>query len=374
MSQQCFNDLTATEDPHEMNIPEEKGLPVNLLVGCFNNTVATYKYYWFLSILQSVEAGNGIIPKRELFSRMLVTAWYTVNYFHVSFGKQDLIQSAVKHVKSIENISIDEEANVILSILMNSHNKETLRTLQHFNKNVPHWFLSPWFPIIGVETDTQRAKRIYDASKQNRFLSLYSLYEDKIEINPHWKNYLEKNIRLLKDFCHWNLTLYLQSKNPHVPDIPNKILKPASRNNLIKQRRMFWDIVLKRLGSVNCIYTNTELTLDNYVVEHFIPYAFVSHDLIWNLIPADKSFNSSKRDKLPRLERYFMPFIQLQHKAIKIVREENPSNKLLEDYLTIFADLGEASIMSEDYIREKFKNTLQPLVTIALNNGFEYLA
>ncbi|WP_367268579.1 HNH endonuclease domain-containing protein [uncultured Pedobacter sp.] len=37
----------------------------------------------------------------------------------------------------------------------------------------------------------------------------------------------------------------------------------------------------------------------SFAVEHFIPYAFVSHDLIWNLIPADPSFNSRKNNKLP---------------------------------------------------------------------------
>ena len=47
-------------------------------------------------------------------------------------------------------------------------------------------------------------------------------------------------------------------------------------------------------------------------MEHFIPYSFVSHDLIWNLIPADKKFNNSKSDKLPSLNKYFEPFFILQ--------------------------------------------------------------
>ena len=48
-----------------------------------------------------------------------------------------------------------------------------------------------------------------------------------------------------------------------------------------------------------------KLAQNNFAVEHFIPYAFVSHDLIWNLTPADPSFNSRKNDKLPRMEDYF---------------------------------------------------------------------
>jgi len=44
-------------------------------------------------------------------------------------------------------------------------------------------------------------------------------------------------------------------------------------------------------------------------------------------------------------------------------------SKLLEEYLTIYPDLS--SSHSFDYI--KYKESIQPLVTIAHNNGFMYL-
>ncbi len=91
-----------------MQLPNRDDLPVNLLAACFNNTSATYKYYWLLSILQEVENGNLKVSKRNLFARMISNAWYTVNYFHVSFGKQDLIQDAIRVVNLIEKIPIDE--------------------------------------------------------------------------------------------------------------------------------------------------------------------------------------------------------------------------------------------------------------------------
>src|SRR5450759_464737 len=72
-----------------MHLPIRNGLQINLLSACFNNTSATYKYYWFLSILQSIEDGKIRIQKKDLFARMISNAWYTVNYFHISFGKQE---------------------------------------------------------------------------------------------------------------------------------------------------------------------------------------------------------------------------------------------------------------------------------------------
>ena len=130
---------------------------------------------------------------------------------------------------------------------------------------------------------------------------------------------------------------------------------------------------MNELGSVNCIYTGEKLIVGNYAVEHFIPYNFVSHDLIWNLIPADKSFNSSKSDKLPSLDKYFNSFFDLQKSAIEIVRNKKPRNKFLEDYLTIFSDLDEINTLPLNFTKGKFKDRIQPLITIAANNGFEFM-
>lgn len=350
-----------------MQIPNSIEIPVHILAACFNNTSATYKFYWFLSILQSIENGHLTISKRDLFSRMISNAWYTVNYFHVSFGKQDIIQKTIHVINGLESISIDEKQNSVFDKLSSTTNQNTLKQLWHFNKNVPHWFLTPWFPKIKNETDVQLKKRIYNQSKSFNNKCIYALFDEELQINPDWVNYLTKNTKFLKDFCLWNLALYLQTKNPSVPDIPNKLIKPAVRNSLTPQRKQFWDLVLQELGSVRCIYTNEKLTIGNYAVEHFIPYNFVSHDLIWNLIPAEKSFNSSKSDKLPPLEKYFNPFFELHITAIKIIKKRMPENRLLSDYLTIFPDLDNS------ITKRRFKESIQPLIIIASNNGFEFL-
>lgn len=123
-------------------------------------------------------------------------------------------------------------------------------------------------------------------------------------INRSWVGYFIDNAALIRSYCYWKLALYLQAKNPNVPDIPNKLVKPAQRNPLNKQRS-YWDTVMNELGGLNCIYTNCMLEKGSYALDHFIPYSFVSHDLIWNLIPSDAAFNCKKSDKLPRLEVYF---------------------------------------------------------------------
>ncbi len=347
-------------------LPEDKILPINLLISCFNKTSSTYKFYWLLSIIDALESRLSIesttIPKKELFARMIANAWYTVNYFRVSFGKQDKLHSAVINIKELENLPIDANKQLILSRLINSNNPQTINELLQFNKQVPHWFLSPWFP-------GENKAAIYQKSQSTNFKCLYSLNEKFISVDLFWANYLLINATLIRNFCFWNLVVFLQNKNPNVPDIPNKIIKPAIRNNLTNQRK-FWNTVFDETESLNCIYTNQSLSKENYAIEHFIPYSFLSHDLMWNLIPADRAFNSIKSDKLPNLEIYFNGFFIIQKIAIDIIREKEPRNKYLEDYLTIFTPDQYKNI---ENIKLKFRNTLEPLITIASNNGFEFL-
>ena len=347
-------------------LPQNEHLPIRQLAACFNNTSATYKYYWFLSIIQSLEKGKTIIPKKELFAGMVSTAWYTVNYFHISFGKQDQLQRAIKNIQGLENITIDADKTAILDILLSTDNQHTLHELDYFNSQVPHWFLSPWFP--GETRNT-----IYHHSQDSKNDCPYALHKEFIQVKFRWINYLLENVRLIKDFCYWNLAMFLQLKNPNVPDIPNKLIKPATRANLSGQRTKFWDIVFDELETIKCIYTGNPLTRGHYAVEHFIPYNFVSHDLMWNLIPADRSFNSSKSDKLPRMDDHFEPFFHLQKKAVKIIMDKQPRNKYLEDYYSIFPGVTNIHNYPVQFTNKEFKDRIQPLISIAANNGFEYL-
>jgi hypothetical protein len=126
-----------------MNLPESPALPVRLLAACFNKTSATYKFYWFLSILNRMEQGETIIDKRHLFADMIAHSWFTVNYFHVSFGKQDKLQQAIEKIKLLENLAIDANRNHVFKSLTATKHQATLKELWYFNSEVTAPFFKP---------------------------------------------------------------------------------------------------------------------------------------------------------------------------------------------------------------------------------------
>jgi hypothetical protein len=201
-----------------------------------------------------------------------------------------------------------------------------------------------------------------------RHLAPYALSSEFISIQPLWQNYFQRHMKLLRDFCFWNLTLFLQQRNPNIPDIPNKLLRPEVRQPLTAQRR-YWKKVFEAEVSLKCIYSNKELSADAYDVEHFVPYGFVAHHQLWNLIPADPSVNSSKGDRLPQLDTYFNRFYQMQTKALDVIGRLDPGNKLLEDYVNVFPGFS----LNNRIKKPQFLAVIQPLITIASNNGFEFM-
>lgn len=344
-----------------MHLPSSSQLPIDKLAAVFGNTSATYKFYWLFAIVELVEDGATQIEKKKLFARMIANSWYTVNYFKLSFGKSDNIQKAIQNILLSRILSESSTKEEVYRILFECVNPEVIKQVKIFDDSVPYWFLSTWFPKASKT-------EIYRRSSKSDSGCLYSLVGKDVIINPIWIEYLKTNARFIKDFCYWNLALFLQARNPNVPDIPNKLFKHPKRAGLTKQLKEYWKPVFEKRGSLKCIFTGTKLTLqdNNFALDHFVPYAFVSHDLIWNLIPIERRFNSSKSNKLPNFEKHFPQFYNLQKEAFDINRTLNGKNKFVDEFLPIFPSL-------DDFGEKRFSETIQPLITIASNNGFLYM-
>ena len=335
------------------------------LPSVFNAMTASYKAYWFISILEYINREDLTeIPIKNLCARMLVNAWYPVHFFKLNFGLQDLISkhnlSLKKHLQLEADISKDE----LLNILLTSQDPYVNRLILHFQKNVTYRFLSPW---IKYTTDVQVAQKSLNYPND----APYSIHKEKniIIINPTWATYLTENYSILNDYGYWKLAQYIQIKNPGVPDIINKLIKPASRGSLTSQRN-YWNIVFDQVNSIDCIYTKTELNSSNYAVEHFIPWSFTAHNLIWNLIPANPSINSSKSNKLPSTD--FIPyFADIQKCGLNIIYNKKPNHKLLNDYAVFGISISELIALDNLKFQELYINLLSPQLQLAKQLGFE---
>ena len=352
-----------------MQIPNSDILSTNRLGKIFSNTVATYKYFWFVSIMQiHAKSDNPRIDVWDIVIRMVANAWYPIHYFRLSFGNSDSLFDIVIELQRMTQIPIDANADTIINGLKeNLANKKIKKLLNILTLNVPYRFLRPWI-------DTSDDKEMVRRSQTLENNCLYALYRNGkdfyIMLNQGWNKYLHNHYNILVDFAYWNLTLFLQVRNPNVPAIPNKLIRPEVRNSLTKQHN-YWDMVMTIGGPIHCIYTDKELHPMDYELDHFIPWSFVSHDLLWNLIPSDSSINSSKSNNLPDLNIYLPKLAKLQHHSLQLMIKNNKESKVMEDFISLGYTARELANMDGALFRELYERTFNPINQIALNMGFE---
>ncbi len=311
---------------------------------------------------------------------MIANVWYPVNYFRISFGKQDRLGNIALWIQAESgleaNASEHEVFSAVLKVLAQSSNKNILDNLSSLMRYVPYRFLRPWFKkeLKGVP-DYRINSGIVDLAKQ-RFnsredLCLYKFVgKDKaIEIQKDWFEYLRKHSRIMMDFCYWNLLNYLQKNNSNVPNIAEKLFAPNVRS--LNAARKYWDLILSEYGEFRCIYSHTQISEGEFSIDHFVPWRFVTHDLLWNLVPVPNFVNSAKSDSLPAIDKYFDKFANVQYESFRIGFRKNKT-KMLEDYANLYQRaLKEIYEMPKETFAERLRSTISPLIQIAENMGFE---
>ena len=100
---------------------------------------------------------------------------------------------------------------------------------------------------------------------------------------------------------------YLQKRNSTVGGIIYKLAPYKENKRELQKVRKLWNTVVECTPVLD-IYTDQEIVLGKYDVDHFIPWSYISNNELWNLIPTDHIINIQKSNCLPEWNRYFRSF------------------------------------------------------------------
>ncbi|MCS4526017.1 hypothetical protein JTS98_06070 [Clostridium botulinum] len=172
--------------------------------------------------------------------------------------------------------------------------------------------------------------------------------------------------------------MFSSKRNPNVPAIAFKL--EASKNRDLASATKIWKEIIVSKGAID-IYTGKDFTKENYEIygglsiDHFIPWSFVLHDEMWNLVPTFKNINSSKSDKILNYNRYIDDFCDMQYMAVTYILEKR-KQKDLESYIDALKIENFQEYLKykpkEDFTK-KLKQCISPLYQIAENQGFEVI-
>lgn len=368
------------------SLPASEKLNIAALSRLFKSTTNSYKYLFFLSILEVLPQrevtaeGTVKIPMLELAAEMLVLSWYPIKFFNLSFGVQDQV------TKLIDLLEFNPNNKAITSSLGEAQLREAIFEQGHkiglakLLKYVPYRLQSVFFnDQLNKVKDYKKGDLIAELSDQYfstraplyRFTQLNGL--PAIELNSDWVTYFltEGNLPLVKGWALWEWASYLQARNPNVPAVIQKILPPMKRSALNNQTS-FWKAIIAAEPDIRCIYTGESFQDKPFALDHFLPWSFVCHDQLWNLCPVTQSSNSSKSNKLPA-DEYIEKFIQQQQQALEVGSRILPFKKwekAIEPY-TLDLRIPADELLNESTFNHAFLSLLKPMMSLAEQTGFE---
>lgn len=318
----------------------------------FDKKATSYKYFWFLSILQNYkETKKEDIPFKNILIKMASCAWKYVFAENGIFPQIDQLPNYIRTIK--DSLRLDELSNNKDIEIKADRYYEALevgKTLSPLLKNVPYRFLSPWIPY----TDNDD---VIDNSKNPDLRCPYSLHEFYITINPIWGDYLIDNYDKIAQFIDNELRIYLKC---------DRVVKAMTVTEFTKICRELQGRYREKMGEpmgygpgalspnkqINML-VNGEKTGKNFVNEFTFNYAKqrVRNLQAHETINSYRLFNNMLSSQ-PMAFNLFCPFIQML--------EEGRGEDVTNIFKAIFPDkhIGKVTEVALEYLHTDIKNYL----------------
>ncbi|MBF2046003.1 MAG: HNH endonuclease domain-containing protein [Leptolyngbya sp. IPPAS B-1204] len=370
-------------------LPTSEDVNVSALSRLFADTTNSYKFVFFISILDILKRRNFDVSQpinfQELVVEMLANAWYPHTYFKLSFGKQDKI------TQNLDSLDLDISEPILkftdtdkklLRATIESRDIEAV--VQKLKRFVPFRLITPFFEeeLKNVPNKNKGSNLDYVVPRvaEKSFGKRRPLYRfdsnqysncQSIIFHPAWADYIQKHYGIVRGWAAWEWLNYMQRRNPSTPGLVYKLFAPNKRDSLSRQTA-YWKIVLQN-ADFHCIYSGQRLDAERFSLDHYLPWSFIAHDQLWNLVPTTSEINSSKSNDLPP-PRFLANFVEAQHAGLQICHEKMSRglwNQTVETYVEGLNIHTQDDLLDLEKLRNAYNNVIHPLLTLATNQGFK---
>ncbi|MBF2735745.1 MAG: hypothetical protein ISN26_06720 [Betaproteobacteria bacterium AqS2] len=368
----------------QTGLPPSERVDVACLARALAHKNTSYKFLLLKIILQRTAAQAAAdelaISFDDIRREMLVAAWFPVRHFRLRFGTQDMLGRALGELVETELVGggpyvrteqvrrdFDAAAGEIAKV-------PNVRLLTHHPINV---MLLPWFKseTKGLRS-TPLYNRVVELSNERAAAERPPLYRidrqrQLIVVHRRWREYFEINWQIINGWLDNQWLQFLTSQNPNVPNLANKLWEPPARRQPLTRQRNYWKPFIAS-SELCCFYSDSLLDLNGYHLDHFLPWSWVGHDQLWNLVPVAKEPNSSKSNRLPA--RDLIPALAERHRqAIAFARrrlDEHDWKLKVDDYI-IGLNASYDDLLHSPNIVNAYNATIRAQLDLAERQGFE---
>lgn len=364
-------------------------LNIDSFIHMLDDTTECYKFYWLDALLKLFSLGKTEIFFDDLINQMIADAWYSVVEYHLHLGPKNAsgkimnsLERAVIKLSQLTNIPNDADRDTII-LAVKENDRELHGEKDQLTKNVPYRMLSPFMhEVKGNDRIWDQKKRLiaYIEQLNKKECIPYQITDGaglkkRVVINEEWQDFFMDNFVTISGWIEVKKVRYLQGRNPGVPGIIYKLVPENNKQRKLRYVRNLWNTIIET-KPVYDIYSEKLLGLNDFDIDHFVPWSFVANDELWNLLPMDSSLNSSKSNNLPQW-KYFELFAKNQYMMYESAKSSekimDKFKKCQRDNLVMPWSMEELYIAEND--REAFikvlEEKLHPVYDSARIQGYE---
>ncbi len=302
-----------------------------------------YKFYWLEAIVNLISEGVAETTFDAIIDEMICNAWYSVREFHIHLsgisGNGDVRDGLERAILRLSELS-DLPANASKIEIRNEikrYNKELKNSKEQLTNMVPYRALAGFFANAGeiVNWDSIRRITAYieafnkDVTRLPYTLGTRSKLAKEVRFHPEWMKMIQDNTVSILGWIQYEKVKWLQNNNPEVPGLVYKLAPMDEKMRKLGKVRKLWEALLE-CREIRDIFTDEIIRSGKYDIDHFIPWSFVMNDELWNLMPMVSSLNSSKSNRLPPWDPFFMRFSENQYTMYQLIQEKPGIHKLYE--------------------------------------------
>lgn len=286
-------------------------LNIKSFIQMLDDTTECYKFYWLDSIMQLLARNDDYITFDKVIYGMIADSWFSVSKCNLRLGPQNVkgesansIERAVRKLEEL-NVVEDTDTRELIIAKIEKNEKDLHEEIYQLSKNVPYRLLSSFLSLGGNDPLWDSKKRLiaYISLMNQGGILPYTIGTERglsksVIINDKWKDFLCQNIVTIRAWIKMKKIDYLQARNPGVPEVANKIELDVETSRNLQKVRKLWNCI----ADVVPVYDHFSRKLisdEDFEIDHFIPWSYVSHNELWNLMPLEQSMNSEKNNKLP---------------------------------------------------------------------------
>lgn len=249
---------------------------------------------------------------------------------------RDGLERAVLLLTELSELPANASKVEIKNAIM-EHNAALKAHKEQLTNMVPYRALAGFFVKSGEAADWGSVRRMtayIEKINRDAVLLPYTLGEEsklkkKVYFQDAWVEMIQDQTVAILGWIQYEKVKWLQNNDPEVPGLIYKLAPMDEKMCKLNHVRKLWEGILT-VSEIRDVFTDKPVVSKQYDVDHFISWSFVMNDELWNLMPMDSSLNSSKSNRLPKWDPFFIRFAKNQFIMYQLIYEKEGIRKLYE--------------------------------------------